>query len=115
MLLAITLIELRSPRHIFGINIRAIKVVRQLSKTPCLSWKTKGGITHHYTITLWENEQDMKAFMRSGAHLDAMKWGAKTAREIRTVVKEADALPDWKDAELLLKQEARVHRYGAGN
>ena len=111
MLMAITLIELRSPLHVFGVNIRAIQVVRQLAKTPCVASKVKGGITRHYTMTLWKNEQDMKAFMRSGAHLDAMKWGAKTAREIRTVVKEADVLPGWKEAELLLEQEARVHRY----
>lgn len=111
MLLALTLIELRSPLHVFGINIRALKVVRQLSKTSCVASKIKGGITRHYTMTLWNNEQDMKAFMRSGAHLDAMKWGAKTAREIRTVVKEADSLPDWENAKILLEQEAHVIRY----
>lgn len=114
MILAITLIELRSPLHVFGINLLAIKVARQLSKTPCVASKIKGGITRHYTMTLWENEQDMKAFMRSGAHLDAMKWGAKTAREVHTLVKEADALPKWKEAELLLEQEGRVSRYGNG-
>lgn len=59
----------------------------------------------HYTMTLWKNEEELKAFAASGAHREAMQKGASIASEIRTLTIDAEQLPDWKAAkEMLLKQ-----------
>lgn len=62
----------------------------------------------HYTMTLWESEQDLKLFASSGAHLDAMKSSKEIAREIRTITIDADKLPNWKEAEKLLEKGTSV-------
>ena len=38
-----------------------------------LAFKKRGVWTKHYTMSLWKNEEEMKAFALSGAHLEAMK------------------------------------------
>ena len=65
----------------------------------------------HYTMTLWESEEDLKAFAASGAHLEAMKKGASIAREIRTLTIDGEQLPDWKTAKELLKKEGKGIMY----
>ena len=65
----------------------------------------------HYTMTLWESEEDLKAFAASGAHLEAMKKGASIAREIRTLTIDATELPDWKTAKKMLEKEGKSITY----
>lgn len=66
----------------------------------------------HYTMTLWENEEQMRDFVKSGAHLDAMKKGAGISKEIRSYTFDADQLPAWKEAKQLLKEHGKVFVYG---
>ena len=56
----------------------------------------------HYTLTLWQAEDDLKRFARTGAHLAAMKQSASLATEIRTYTFQAEKLPDWNRAKQLL-------------
>ena len=63
---------------------QALKIMGQLKSTNCKEFKKRGFWTKHYTMTLWENEADLKEFARSGAHLEAMKISNKIAKEIRT-------------------------------
>ena len=65
----------------------------------------------HYTMTLWENEEDLKTFAKSGAHLEAMQKGAKIASEIRTLTMDAEQLPDWKTAKTMLAERGNIMRY----
>lgn len=61
-------------------------------------------------MTLWNNEDELKDFARSGAHLDAMKTSEKIAKEIRTITIDSDNLPDWNEAKVLL-QKGKVINY----
>jgi hypothetical protein len=55
-------------------------------------------------MTLWNNENELKEFATSGAHLEAMKISKKIAKEIRTITIDADNLPNWKEAKKLLEK-----------
>jgi hypothetical protein len=61
-------------------------------------------------MSLWQSEADMKAFAKSGAHLEAMKSSARIAKEIRSVTIDAEELPSWEEAKELLKT-GRVMRF----
>jgi hypothetical protein len=61
-------------------------------------------------MSLWNNEQEMRDFAMSGAHLEAMKTSKKIAKEIRTITLEAEKLPDWKTAIKLL-EKGKVIKY----
>ena len=58
------------------------------------------------TITSWESREVMLQFMRSGAHLKAMKAFHKIATG-RTYGYESDALPSWGEAMILLKEKGK--------
>jgi hypothetical protein len=61
-------------------------------------------------MTLWSNEQEMREFASSGAHLEAMKTSKEIAKEIRSITIDAEQLPDWKTAIELLSN-GKVIRY----
>mgnify|MGYP006173261427 CR=1 FL=1 len=81
MKVTITSIELKNPLKFFSLSYRAMQVLQQLKNSPCAGVKKTGFWTKHYTMTLWENEQALKDFAKSGAHLAAMKESAKIAKE----------------------------------
>ncbi|MFI1743810.1 DUF3291 domain-containing protein [Thalassobellus sediminis] len=98
----ITSIELNSPFKFFILSAITLKIVRQLRSTNCKEFKSKGFWTNHYTMTLWNNEKEMKEFATSGAHLEGMKASKKISKEIRTVTVDTTELPNWNDAKKLL-------------
>lgn len=106
----ITSIELRGPLKFFALSASALKILKQLKTTNSADFKKRGIWTKHYTMSLWHNEQEMRAFATSGAHLDAMKLSRKIAKEIRTITIDADKLPDWKTAIALL-EKGKVYKY----
>ncbi len=102
MKITITSIELKNPFKFFALSKNAMYILRQLKATQCKQMKKSGFWMKHYTMTLWNNEQELKAFAMGGAHLQAMKNGKNIAKEIRTLTLDADELPDWKTAKKLL-------------
>lgn len=98
----ITSIELKGFFKFFALSAQAMQIIKQLKTTDCKEFKKRGFWTTHYTMTLWNSEEELKAFARSGAHLEAMKTSAKIAKEIRTITIETDKLPSWKEAQQLL-------------
>ncbi|NVK63459.1 MAG: DUF3291 domain-containing protein [Flavobacteriales bacterium] len=106
----ITSIELRGPLKFFVLSSEALKIIRQLKTTNCVKTKTRGFWTKHYTMTLWKNEEEMKAFAYSGAHMEAMKKSKAIAKEIRILTIDATELPNWKEAKELLKG-GKILRY----
>ena len=103
MKVTITSIELNNPFKFFVLSTISLKIVRQLKSTNCRKLKNTGFWTKHYTMTLWDNLEDMKAFATSGAHLDAMKRSKEISKEIRTITIDATELPKWHEAKELLK------------
>ena len=110
MKLTITSIELKGPLGFFKLSKDAMSVIQQLKSTRHKAFKKRGFWTKHYTMTLWNSEEELKAFAKSGAHLEAMKQSALIAKEIRTITIDQDHLPSWKEAYKLL-EKAKVIRF----
>ena len=104
MKVTITSIELKSPFKFFPLSRYALNILRQLKTTNCKDFKKRGIWTMHYTMTLWENEEQLKTFAKSGAHLEAMKKSATIAKEIKTLTIDAEVCPDWNTAKQLLEK-----------
>lgn len=103
MKVTITYLELKSPLKFFALSAKALRIVKQLRATNCSEFKKRGIWTKHYTMTLWNNDNELKDFARSGAHLDAMRKSKDIAKEIKTLTIDADKLPTWKEAKKLLE------------
>ena len=106
----ITSIELRGPLKFFALSSGALKIIKQLRTTECKDFKKRGFWTTHYTMTLWNSEDQIRDFDKSGAHLEAMKKSKEIAKEIRTITLDVEELPNWKEAKLLLNS-ARVTKH----
>lgn len=63
---------------------------------------------NHYTISMWENKENMKSFYTSGAHLEAMKQTNKIASKVITYSFESDDFPSWKQAKTILKEKGKI-------
>lgn len=111
MKLSITYIELKGPFHFFALSVQALKVVQQLKKTSCIKYKNTGFWTKHYTMTLWDDMGSMHDFVKSGAHLEAMKNSSKIAKEIKVITVDSDELISWKEAKNLLNNSEKVKTY----
>jgi hypothetical protein len=106
----ITSIELKGPLKFFALSANALNIIKQLKATNCKDFKKRGIWTKHYTMTLWNNESELKEFAKSGAHLEAMKKSKQIAKEIRTITIDTDTLPSWDEAKKLL-ENARVFTF----
>jgi len=104
MKVTITYIELKGPLKFFSLSSKALRIIKQLKATQYKDFKKQGIWTKHYTMTLWNSEEELKEFARSGAHLEAMKASAEIAKEIKTLTYDAEALPNWKEAKEKLSQ-----------
>ncbi|MGB1004304.1 MAG: DUF3291 domain-containing protein [Salibacteraceae bacterium] len=107
----ITSIELKGILKFFALSKQALAITRQLKASQYKDFKKQGFWTTHYTMTLWNNENELRAFARSGAHLAAMKSSKEIAKEIRTITIDSEKLPDWKKAKQLLKEQGKVIRF----
>jgi hypothetical protein len=108
MIVVVTSLELKSPFTFFALSYNAMKIIRQMKQTSCVAYKSTGFWTSHYTMSLWKSADEMKQFARSGSHLQAMKKSSLIAREIRTLVVEADALPSWAVAKERLRTDGKL-------
>ncbi len=106
----ITSIALKGPFKFFALSSKALSIIKQLKSSNCKDFKKKGVWTKHYTMTLWNNENELNAFAKSGAHLEAMKSSSQIAKEIRTITIDTDTLPDW-DTAINLLEKAKVYKY----
>jgi hypothetical protein len=109
MLVSITFIELKTPFHFFSLSYNAMKIVKQLQQveTKCIARENTGFWTKHYTMTLWNSKEEMEKFMRSGAHLKAMKLTNKLAKKISFFNYQDSVLPDWPTAKELIHSKGR--------
>lgn len=110
MKITITYIELKGPLKFLALSAKAMRIIKQLKATNYKDFKKRGVWTKHYTMTLWNNETELKEFAKSGAHLEAMKTSSKIAKEIRTITIDGNTLPSWKKAKSLL-ENGKVYTY----
>ncbi len=111
MKVSITCIELKSIFHFFKLSLFALQISNQLKTSNVVTFKKKGFWTKHYTMTLWQNEDDMKVFAYSGAHMDAIKKAKLIAKEIKSITIEYDTLLNWKEAQTLLRDRGTLYKY----
>jgi len=109
MVITVTSIRLRSVWGYFRLSLFGLKIMRQLRAQPgFLKLRNTGFGYWHYTLTAWESAEAMKDFVRSGAHLIAMKSSRALSTEIRTYTFMADSMPSWKEARQLLFAHGKV-------
>lgn len=109
MIINVTSIRLRSLWNYFPLTYNAMHIVRQTRKQPgFVRMKNTGFGYDHYTLSVWKDEDSMKVFARSGAHLTAMKKSAELAHEIRTFSYEGEKLPTWREVRVLLSEKGKV-------
>lgn len=102
MKVIITSLKLKSVTKLFIFFTLTRRIDKQLEQTECLAARKSGFWKKYYTMTLWKNEEDMKAFARSGAHLEAMKQTRNIAKDVETVTVNAKTFPTWKQAKIIL-------------
>ena len=102
MIATITSIALKSPFNYFVLSFRAWKIMKQLKTANHIDFRKRGVWTKHYTMTLWQSENEMKKFAKSGDHKEATHNSRRIAKEIRTITIDAKELPSWPIAKQLL-------------
>ena len=103
MLLSITKIELGSYSKLkpfFRFN-RAI--ISELKRSKCTSFKITGSwnFKSWYTMTLWENENDLLQFIASETHLKAMQQSRSFSNNIQLKRLHKNELISWNEAKRL--------------
>ncbi len=63
----------------------------------------------HHTLSIWRSREDMLAFMRSGAHVRAMKDFGKIATG-STCGYGAERVPSWEEAIAHWREHGREYR-----
>lgn len=108
MYITITSLKLKNIWKFFSLANHALSITKQLKKEQgFLNYKKTGiGLTH-YTLSVWENLEDLKRFSRSGAHLNAMKISKDIAAEINTYTYESNDIPNWNTAKELLEKNGK--------
>ncbi len=82
MLLTITSIKLKLPFQLFSLMSTSMKVLHLLNEFNCKDVKTSGIWTSHYTMTLWESEEEKKNFAKNSHYLYAMKLSPEIAKKL---------------------------------
>ncbi len=104
MRVTITYLRLKSIWKFFALSKNALNIVQQLKSTSNVKYKSTGFWKDHYTMTLWNSEDDLKDFAKSGAHLQAMKKSGEMAELIKTLTIDSDQLIDWATAKSMLRE-----------
>jgi hypothetical protein len=104
---SITGLTLKSRRHFVRFWWHAIRSMGQAKRAPgnrSADARIIGGV--HHTLTVWDDEQAMRAYLRSGPHLGAMRAfrGIATGKTIGFV---AEAAPAWSDVHDIWMQRGR--------
>lgn len=109
MILSITKLTIKKPWHFFPVSYHAFRVMIQLKfSSKCKGVKTIGVGFTTYTMTLWENEEDMNSFYRSGAHKVAMVNASKYAQELGFLRLERNSLIEWPEAKELMEKQGKI-------
>jgi len=88
-----------------------MKVKSQSRKAGDKDVIVKGSGTLHYALSLWDDEKSIEAFMKSGAHQEAMKKSRNMAEEIQVLTIDREKLPELSEAKTLLEKEGKTYRY----
>ena len=106
MILSITKIELISYSKLIDFFKFNKQIINELKQSKCKKHSLTGNwnLKVWYTMTLWENENEINDFYRNGTHLEAMKKSKKFSNNIQShrVYNETENLMDWKKAKKIV-------------
>lgn len=111
MLVVVTYFRLRSAIRGFELFLHEHRIKKQLKEMQCKAYKKRAIFKDVHTMTLWDSEEDMLRFVRSGAHLESMKSTARLGSQFRSVSFEVSAMPSWKEAIERLARDGKVVNY----
>jgi len=105
MILSITKIELNSYSKLLAFFKFNGQIIAELKQSNCRKFKVTGNWNCKiwYTMTLWENEDEINNFYRNGTHLEAMKQSKKFSSKINSVRVAKEDLMKWSEAKKLFK------------
>lgn len=111
MLICVTQINLKHLGKFFSFIPHAFKTMAQAQQAKGNQHATAkmGGWLKVCTLTAWDSEEAMYAYVRDGAHLKAMKASTKLSDFMISHHFEASEVPSWKEALARLHQEGQVY------
>lgn len=104
---SVTGLSLRALHHaprFWWYAIRSMSQARAAEGNLLAQARTVQGI--HHTLTVWQSEDFMRAFLRQGAHLGAMKAFSSIATG-RVLGYQSAEQPDWQEALARWRSDAR--------
>ena len=110
MIIAITRFKVKNWWYVVPFLRKAQKAFIQAQQDPnCLHQQTypELGQRVFWTVTAWKDLDSMLHYVRSGAHLQAMKVTAKMASETNSMHYESDEIPDWDKAREILQDKGK--------
>lgn len=111
-LISVTRLRLRSPLYLPAFFGYAIPSTAQAKRAPGnLNTRTRRRAKNAFwTLTVWESETAMRAYMNSGSHRQAMPKLAQWCDEASVVHWQQDnmELPTWQEAEQRMVQAGRI-------
>jgi quinol monooxygenase YgiN len=105
---SITGLRVRGLRHQPSFWVHAVRSLRQARAAPgniSAEARTIAGV--HHTLSVWTDEAAMRAYLRAGAHLQAMRRFPAIATG-KVVGFAAERAPDWADVPGLWRDRGRV-------
>lgn len=105
MIVSITKIELISYSKFIAFFKFNKQIIAELIQSKSKKHKLTGSwnLKDWYTMSLWENENDINDFYRNGTHLEAMKQSKTFSSNIQSKRIYNDDLISWKEAKKLFK------------
>ena len=85
-------------------TLRSLRQAREADVILHVDARVISGV--HHTLTAWISRQAMTDFMRTGAHLSAMRSYPKVGQG-RTVGFDASSVPDWQAARQFWEEHAK--------
>jgi hypothetical protein len=103
MIVSITKIELISYAKLIAFFMFNMQIIKDLKKSNCKKYDLTGNwnLKVWYTMTLWENENDINDFYRNGTHLEAMKQSKTFSSKIQSNRIDNEDFLSWKQAKKL--------------
>ncbi len=103
MIVSITKIELNSYSKLPAFFKFNGQIIAELKQSPCKKYQftSNWNLKVWYTMTLWENENDINHFYRNGTHLEAMKKANSFSSKIQSKRIQKEDLLVWKEAKNL--------------
>ena len=100
MIVSITKIELISYSKLIAFFKFNGQIISELKQSNCKKHKVTGSwdLKVWYTMTLWQNEQEINEFYRNGTHLEAMKQSKTFSSKIQSKRILTEDLINWKTA-----------------